>query len=419
MLHARVTVEGNNVKKRLISLSASVAAIAATLVAVLGLSALPAGAVAAADVPPIGADAGRFNLPITCQIALGGVNLIGIDLSVQVQGVAPATLAPGQQFYLTQGSGSMTFPDWIPTLAGLIGGGTADATLTELNIGSTAGNQIINVAQTPIYIPGIQIKSGQALTVGLPKTGTFEVGPYTAPKSGTDTLQFAGAKVSIVLHAGLGIDLPLSADCKPKGANALLTMEVGASSPNVQKYLGSSMNFPDVAIGQLVGTITSPYRCQFNGGNLDVGVAVNGLMPLSISRFDQFAISNASGALVVPTEQVNKLLDQGHSSISGSATALNLLTDNASPKSVNALSGGAIALPRTPLVRDHPVVLPLPATGTLKTPAMSPGWLTSATSMTVWLGSIAAQLSLDGGTASAATCATPSPRVILGQFPIT
>jgi hypothetical protein len=84
----------------------------------------PAEALTPADVPAIGVDTGRFDLPISCAITLpevGGLKVFDLATNVDVRGVVAISLGPGQQFYLSQGSGAITFPTWLTGLAGTVG----------------------------------------------------------------------------------------------------------------------------------------------------------------------------------------------------------------------------------------------------------------------------------------------------------
>ncbi|REE95941.1 hypothetical protein DFJ69_1355 [Thermomonospora umbrina] len=81
------------------------------------VSAAPSAGVAPGGVLEIGVDTGRFKLPIGCKITLRGFPVFYLPTDVDVQGVAPVQLGPGQEFWLTQGSGGIAFPAWLTALA--------------------------------------------------------------------------------------------------------------------------------------------------------------------------------------------------------------------------------------------------------------------------------------------------------------
>jgi DNA mismatch repair protein MutH len=182
------------------------------------------------DVSDIGVDTGRFSLPTNCAITLpdfGGVKVLDLGTTVDVQGAVAAQLGRGQEFWLTEGSGSITFPEALTALAGVVGINKADATISALNIGAeNATPAQHNVTDPPAEIKDIPIQAGQPLKVGLPLEGTFDVGPFTAPDSGTVTLHFVDAVVHVALRSAIGFTLNVDANCTPTAGNALLTIAV-------------------------------------------------------------------------------------------------------------------------------------------------------------------------------------------------
>jgi hypothetical protein len=254
----------------------------------------PAHALPPADVPAVGVDTGRFKLPIGCDIFLGGVKIWRIGTDVDVQGVAPVQVGPGQEFWLTQGSGSITFPSWLTALAGIIAVNKVDAKITDLSIGaSTSTPANINIAKdAPFEIKDIALTPGQPLKVGLPLSGTFDVGPFTAAQSGATTLQFNGAVAEVNLRSSAGFTIPIKADCKASKGNALLKLGIGGPTGQPPaKITGAPLNFDEPASNELVGIIHAPYTCKLNGDTLDVGIAVGAHIPLVVTRAGSFAFT--------------------------------------------------------------------------------------------------------------------------------
>ncbi|MBO9531910.1 MAG: hypothetical protein J7513_02935 [Solirubrobacteraceae bacterium] len=394
--------------------------------AALAVAAPSASAIAPAEVPSIGADTGRFTLPITCDIsvpALFNLKVLNLAGTVDIKGIAPVQLAPGQPFYLSQGAGALTLPAWLSSLGGLVTIDKADAVVDNLNIGATGSTpSVINLSKlTDLSVKDIPIKGGQPIVVGLPKTGTFEVGPYKAPNSGVTQLKFLGATANVKLKSTtFGLSLDVRADCKAvTGDASLLSIAVGgAPNSTLVKYTGEPLNFPKAPYNALIGIVNAPYQCSFRGGTYDVGIAVQGTIPLAVSRRGSLPIVSASGALTIPPSTVNKFLDQGFKVLKGNVGKLTLKAQGATPAEPNVVPAAGIAIPPTTLVRDQRLVIPLPATGTLSAGPFTP--TATATAVVLGLGSAAATLSFDNETAGTpATCGAPSPDALLVDAPVT
>lgn len=399
---------------------AALAAGAATLLT-LALTGT-ANALPVQDVPDIGVDTGRFSLPINCAISLpdfGGIKVLDLGTTVDVQGAVAAQLGPGQEFWLTQGSGSITFPEALTALAGFAGIDKADATISALNIGAqNATPAQINVADPPAVIKDIPIQAGRPLKVGLPLEGTFDVGPFTAPGSGIVTLQFVDAVARVALKSAAGFTLNVEADCTPTAGNALLSIAVGgpAGQPP-SKITGAPLDYPVPPAESLIGIINAPYHCTLGGQPLDVGIAVGGTIPLSVKAGGSLSFTNASGALTIPPATVNALLDAGVRTVSGRVTTQNLVVEGGTPAVQNVAAAG-IDIPQTTLVRNQKIVISLPQQGTLTAGPFTP--LPGAESVRISLGDAAADFRINGSAQTIrATCATPSPQVILVDNPVT
>ncbi|WP_091455506.1 hypothetical protein [Actinokineospora iranica] len=406
------------------TLTALTAAVSGTVVLTLAVQG-SAVALKPAELPPIGADSGRFNLPITCAITmpdLGGVKVLDLPLNVDIQGVAPTQLGPGQQFFLTQGSGSMTFPRWLTDFGATFGFTKVDAVVNQMNIGAAnASPAQINITEKPIAIKDIKLEQGKELTVRLPvdQTATFpDIGPFTAPDSGIVTLQFNSASVMINLKASWGFTMKVKADCKPVAGNALLSMAVGgpAGLPPLA-YHNVPMNFPPIPVNNQIGIINSPYRCTVLDAPFDVGIAVGAFTPLSVTRTGSIEFTESSGALIIPAATVDKLLKAGITKASGRVKELNLVAEGGSPKISNVLGDG-FPIPETTLVQGQDLVVELPPNGATLTAGP---WTPDAGSnhVKISLGTASAELSFNGAAPTSATCAVPSPEVILLDAPVT
>ena len=372
-------------------------------------------------VPSVGADTGRFTLPISCQISLGSIKVIKIAGTVDIQGVAPVQLGPGQTFYLSQGSGALTLPSWLTSLGGLVTVNKADAVVSSLKIGATRSTPAtVDLAKLyDLSVTDVPVVAGKPVTVGLPKTGDFRVGPYVAPADGRVQFRFEGASADVTLKSAVGIKIKVHADCEASAGNALLSVAVGPeidpSKPSL--WEGEPLSFPTVASNSLVGIVNAPYKCQMNGKTYDVGIAVGGVLPLSIKSTGNITITDASGALTVPAATVNRLMDEGITTISGTVSELHLSVEGGSPANPNVLPSAGVPIPVTTLQRDTKIVLSIPASGTLTAGPYKP--TAKGTNMVIGMGTAAATFQFNGsGNNVQATCAKPSPEALLVDAPV-
>jgi hypothetical protein len=371
-------------------------------------------------VPSIGADTGRFTLPISCAIKLGTLQVAKINGSVDIQGIAPVQLGPGQQFYLSQGSGALTLPAWLTTLGGLVTINKADAVVDSLLIGATRSYPAtIDLAKNyDLSVTDVPVVAGKPITVGLPKLGNFRVGPYVAPADGRVQFRFEGATANVTLKGAGTLKVKVRAECAASQGNALLSVAVGpqvdSSKPGL--YENEPLSYPTVAAGNLVGIVNAPYKCDIGGTQYDVGIAVGGVIPLAVKKAGTLSITQASGAITLPAATVNRLLDAGYTSLQGKVDELRLIVDNGSPANPNVLPGGT-TIPVTTLVRDTPVTVSLPTAGTVTAGPFKP--TAGAASMVIGMGSAAATLQFNGnGQDVKATCPKPEPDALLVDAPL-
>lgn len=408
-----------------------VGSLVAGATAALALAApMSASAIPVAEVPDIGADAGRFTLPITCDIkvpALGNLTVLNLPGTVDIKGIAPVQLAPGQPFYLSQGAGALTLPAWLSTLGGLVTVDRADANVDTLYIDATRSSpERINLSKlADLNVKNIALQAGKPIVVGLPKTGAFNIGPYKAPADGRTSLKFGGATANVTIRSRqLGFSIAVRAYCKAAknagGGASLLSIAVGGEPNDTPiNWQNNPLNFPTAPYNALIGIVNAPYKCQFRGETIDVGVAVQGTIPLTVKRGNSLPIKEASGAFQIAPETVNRFIDEGHTSIKGKVTKLTLRAEGGTPTEPNVVPAAGITF-SAPLVRDQKLTVPLPASGTLSAGPFK----TDATSAALILSLGSAQASISFGdepdsAATQASCATPSPDAILVDAAIT
>ncbi len=409
----------NRTPRHLVSFSRMRGAIALVAASAAFLP-LTANALDPALVPSIGADTGRFTLPIVCGIKLGTLKVATIRGTVDIEGIAPVQLGPGQDFYLSQGKGALTLPGWLSALGNIVTIKTADAVVDSLLIGATRSNPAtINLANLyDLSVTDVPLDGNKPIVVGLPKSGDFRIGPYKAPQDGRIQFRFEGATANVTLKTPWGLKFKLRAECQAAEGNALLSVAIGpqvdASKPAL--YEGEPLNFPPVAPGNLIGIVHAPYRCDIGGQQYDVGVAVGGVIPLAVKRTGTLPITQASGALTLPAATVNRFLDAGITSVQGRVDELRLVVDNGTPANANVLPGGT-SIPETFLQRDKPVTVSLPTSGTVTAGPFKPS--ATAESMVIGMGSASASLQFNGnGQVVKAVCPKPEPDALLVDAPI-
>jgi hypothetical protein len=371
-------------------------------------------------VPSIGADTGRFTLPIKCGIKLGGLKIISLNGTVDIEGIAPVQLGPGQEFYLTQGKGALTLPGFLSLLGPIVTVTKADANITSLRIGATRSTPAtVDLAKNyDLSVADVPVQFGKIITVGLPKEGNFLVGPYHAPADGRVQFRFEGADADVTLKSTLGLKIKVTAECVASEGNALLSVAVGsnvdASKP--ARYENEPLNFPQAGRGEVVGIVHAPYNCNVGGKQYDVGIAVGGNFPLAVKRTGSLSFTKASGAMTIPAATVNKMLDDGINSVQGRVDELHLIIEGGTDANPNVLPAGT-EIPRTTLQRNTPIIVSLPTTGSIQAGPYKPA--AGATTMVIGMGSAAATFQFNGGGQSVkATCPKPEPDALLVDAPI-
>jgi hypothetical protein len=399
--------------------------LAAVLSALLIAPAVSQAALDVSKIPPINSSVGTFNLPLSCRIrvpALNNLQVWNLATSASISGAVPATIGPGQKFYLSEGSGSLTMPSWITSLAPIIGAKSATVRLTEINIAAVGATpEVFNIANPPLVLSNIPIVAGKPLTAGMPASGVFTIGPWTAPNSGLVGVSFAGAVALVDMINGKGKKiLTVTATCATPADTALLTLEVGGPSGQPDgKIENVFVKYPAAAKNYDNGVMVPRYNCMLDGKAVDIGVAFGAVSPLKLGNDKTLKFQNGAGALILPTELVNDLSRQGVTAVSGSIRKLIIDTEGATKPNVDvaAANPGKLDMAVQPLVPDMPLISVVPAQGDLTLP---PIVKTSATTkLRVSAGTAEVDLYYNNTSqAHRLSCAAPSPRIFLGASPL-
>jgi hypothetical protein len=390
------------------------------------LTAASLGAHAALDpaqVPPVGASVGTFSLPLTCGITvplLGNLKVWNLKTSVSISGAVPSTVGPGQRFYLSQASGTMTLPAWITTLAPLIGAKSADVVISEINISAVgASPETINMATSPLVLSAVPIVAGKPLTAGLPTSGVFTVGPWTAPASGLISVQFLGANASVdMLNSKGNKIITVKAQCSAPANTALLSLEVGGQAGQPDALIDNVfVKYPAPAVGYDNGVIDVGYHCTLDDAPADIGIAFGAVSPLSLASGAKLQYKNADGALVFPTTLVNSLVGQGVGTVSATLRKLVINTEGGSPASVDIAAKGPLSINAKSLAFGQSLVVAAPEAGYLTVDPVARA--TSTAQIRMSAGEAEIDLYYNGNQqAHRLSCAAPTPRIFLGASPL-
>ncbi len=431
-------------------------------VAVVVASAMMAPSTASAlnpeIVPSVGADTGRFTLDLTCAVRLpwlGGLKIIDLPGTADIQGIAPVQLGPGQEFWLSQGSGGVELPQWLSALANLGTITRVDVELPEILIGAAGATPAtINLADKyNLHIERARLSGLGTIQIGLPTFGPkdtffgtqdlydqleaenggifdkngqpvdfryFNVGPFIAPDEGRVQFRFEGAKAEVTLHTILPFFKPRAvANCKPSKGNSLLSVAVGENvdPSKPAKYEGEPLDYPEIPSGTIVGIVNAPYSCNFKyeDGSVDtydLGIAVGGNFPLAVKRDVGLTFVEASGAITISPETAEKMAMNGITTIEGQVHELNLFADNGVPELLNVLPDGT-EIPPTLINSGVENIISLPTSGTVTAgPIFADN---EEETLVVGLGSAKATLSINSGEYEnvEVSCARPVPDALL------
>lgn len=360
------------------------------------------------QVPSIGADTGRFTLDLTCAVRLpwlGGLKIMNLPGTADIEGIAPVQLGPGQEFWLTQGKGGVELPQWLSALANVGTITRVDVELPEILIGAVGATPAtINLSENyNTNIPRARLSGLGTIQIGLPTFGPrdnffgtpelleqleaensdvydkygqpanplyFNVGPFIAPDEGRIQFRFEGAKAVVTLHTILPFFKPrATANCKPSAGNSLLSVDIGdnvdASKP--AKFEGEPLDYPEIAPGTIVGIVNAPYQCDFKYGDgrvekYDLGIAVGGNFPLAVDNEVGLTFLESSGAITIPPETSTKMVANGIYTLGGTVHELNLFAENGVPSVLNVLPGG-ITISDTLIDSGMEQIIVLPESG--------------------------------------------------------
>jgi IPT/TIG domain len=334
------------------------------------LMALQATAQAAVDptVIPLNSQIGSLRLPLQCTFPVIGTQ----TLTIKLTGSMATTVTPGQPFYMTDGSGTLEFPQALVDLSyTLLGARSGSGSITELNFDiAKATPSTINALATPIVVENLAFTKGSPVKMALPAQGFLQVGPMVAQNADGQVLVKMGtAKGVLTLKTASGKTIlwPLGVNCKaPSPAVVVLGMTIsGAHTDEVSApHTNIRTEDLDTPMNTQTGSLRFPLSCNVQGlGRRDVDGTFNGVAPVLYAPGEVFYAGKGYGRIVLPAGVVNELLDQVPAATKAS-TYVDLLefsSTNTAPVKVDMAAGGKIAGSDVNIVRGQDVVTRFPA----------------------------------------------------------
>jgi hypothetical protein len=341
-----------------------------TMACLMAIQALQATAHAAVDptVIPLNSQIGSLRLPLQCTFPVIGTQ----TLTIKLTGSMATTVTPGQPFYMTDGSGTLEFPQTLVDLAyTLLGARSGSGTITELNFDiAKATPATINALATPIVVDNLPFTKGSPVKMALPAQGFLQVGPMVAQNAeGQVLVKMGTAKGQLTLKTASGKTIlwPLGVNCKaPSPTVVVLGMTIGGTHTDEVSAPHTSIRTEDLdtPMNTQSGSLRFPLSCHVQGlGRREVDGTFNGVAPVLYVPGEVFAAGKGYGRIVLPSSVVGELLDQVPAATKAS-TYVDLLefsSTNTAPVMVNMAAKGPIAGSDINFVRGQDAMTRFPA----------------------------------------------------------
>lgn len=202
------------------------------LMAAVAAIAMPASSSLAAS----GSQVITANVALACTLAPGVLNVKG-TVNATLSGTVPTSVNPGDSVSLTNVTTSLTTPAaWSSSFASL-GAATASGSVTSFVLDGVGTNPAtLNAASPALPFGPVTVVSGQPLSLSIPNTGPFSVGPITVTGAAGSNLVLSidSAANGIVANAS-GYDSsnslvvgPLTIDCTAPAGSTLGSVPIVA-----------------------------------------------------------------------------------------------------------------------------------------------------------------------------------------------
>ncbi|MFA8438407.1 DUF6801 domain-containing protein [Pueribacillus sp. YX66] len=167
---------------------------------------------------------------VTVELTYYCESVTNFDMPVKITAIAPTWLEPGEVNYSGNSYTEVTIPaDVVNILRDILQVEAISGTVTRFDVSSTNTNKTINVAELyDIEFPYTEIPASGGITVRVPETGGFDVGPFEAGESGEMVFKAGQIDTNLISHGILG-DTALPAECSPKPGedNTIVTIPIG------------------------------------------------------------------------------------------------------------------------------------------------------------------------------------------------
>ena len=178
------------------------------------------------------ADAAGEEREIVADILYYCESVTNFDMPVKVYATAPTYLEPGEVNYSKNSYTEVTIPfHVVDILRDLLKVDAVSGTVTRFDVISENTNKTINVADLyDIEFPFTETPSSGSLTIRVPASGGFDVGPFEAGQSGEMVFKAGQIDTNLIAHSSALGDTPLPAKCYPKPGQDPTIVKIPISS---------------------------------------------------------------------------------------------------------------------------------------------------------------------------------------------
>ncbi len=211
------------------------AVLGATALATLGLM-IPLAQGTFASSPHA---AGTAPFTQTYQLSCNAPVVGALTVAMTISGTAPTSVSPGETFFITNSSATLTIPSSaIGAATGLLGATAITITASEFVVSDNGTPATVNLGAAPfgpLVSASTPISGSNPATVTVPATPIAQVGPVIPPASGSFTA-FPGASIADISFTTTGgkLDLGNTNCAAPSNPAPMVTIPVGAGTTTTQ-----------------------------------------------------------------------------------------------------------------------------------------------------------------------------------------
>lgn len=374
---------------------------------------------------PLNSQIGSLRIPLSCTFPIIGKQTLNIKLT----GSMATTVTPGQQFYMTDGSGILELPQGLVDLSyNLLGARFGNGTISELNFAIANGTPaIINGVSAPIVVENLPIVAGQPVRMALPPTGFIQIGPLTAtstvPSQVLVKMSSAKGVLRLLTKTGKTILWDLGVACAaPSPEIIVLGMTVAGTHSDEVSAPHTNIRTEDLDAPFMTqaGSLRFPLSCNISGlGRREVDGTFTGIAPALYAPGEVFdSATSGYGNIVLSGDTIGEMLAQVPTAKSAAlmVTRLEFNSTNTAPAQIDMAATGAITGADIPLVAGQRAASRIPASGFLTIGKWKA--LTTGTDTAMYVGRTNATVALKNGNGQVidtrtVACDEPNPRTTL------